>query len=859
MSLQVPINIEDELRTSYLDYAMSVIIGRAIPDVRDGLKPVHRRILWGMQELRNTHAQPYKKSAKVVGEVMGNYHPHGDAAIYDALVRMAQDFSMRDPLADGQGNFGSVDGDPPAAMRYTEVRMARLAEELLADVDKDTVEWQPNYDESRKEPVVLPARFPNLLVNGANGIAVGMATNIPPHNLSEVIDGTIAIIRRPETSVGELLEVIKGPDFPTGGIIRGRGGIGQAYATGRGSITVRARAGFEEIGRREAIVVTELPYQVNKARLLEKIAELVREKRIEGIHDLRDESDRDGMRMVIELKTAAVGQVVLNQLYRMTALQTTFGVINLSIVRGRPRVLDLKQALVAFVEHRRDVVTRRSRFELRAAEARAHILEGLLVAVDNIDEVVHLIRAADSPPAAKAALCERFGLSDGQAQAILEMRLQRLTGLERDKLRAELERLRADIERLRAILADEALLMDVVVTELEEVKQQYGSPRRTEIVAEEGDLSIEDLIAEEDMVVTLTHRGYVKRTALSDYRAQKRGGKGVTGMETRDEDFVLELFVASTHQEVLFLTSRGRAFIKKVFEVPLAGRASKGKALVNFIPVEPEEKVAALLPLPEFQAGHYLVTATRLGYVKKTDLMAYANIRSSGLIAFALAEDDELVGVAITDGKQEVLLSTRDGMSIRFPEEQVRPMGRGTRGVKGIELREGDEVVGMAVVAEGGPSSVLIVGANGFGKMTPVEEYRRQHRGGVGLMTLRVTERTGPVVGVFLVHMGDQLMLVTSAGKVIRTRVEGIRVTGRVAQGVCLVKLGDQERVVSVERLADTDYEGGTTPPPPFPEVDGEEGQDCEPVGVDAAEPDLAGAEEPEPAPGGGDDPSEAG
>lgn len=814
MVQHIPVNIEDEMRTSYLDYAMSVIIGRAIPDVRDGLKPVHRRLLWGMHELRNTHSQPHKKSAKVVGEVMGNYHPHGDAALYEALVRMAQDFSMREPLADGQGNFGSVDGDRPAAMRYTEVRMTRLAEELLADIEKDTVDWQPNYDESRKEPLVLPARFPNLLVNGANGIAVGMATNIPPHNLMEIINGTIELIKNPEATIADLMEFITGPDFPTGGIIRGRSGIGRAYATGRGSITVRAKADFETIGKREAIVVTELPYQVNKARLLEKIAELVREKKLEGIADLRDESDRDGMRMVIEIKRAAVGQIILNQLYRMTALQTTFGVINLSIVRGRPQVLDLKQTLQAFILHRKEVVQRRSRFELRNAEQRAHIVKGLLIAVDNIDEVVRIIRSSPNQPAARDGLRDRFGLSQDQAQAILDMRLGRLTGLERDKLREELEMLMKLIERLQAILADEGLLFDVIVEELEEIRNKYGSARRTEIVAEEGDLSIGDLIAEEDTVVTVTHRGYIKRTPLTVYRAQRRGGKGVTGMETREEDFVAELFVSSTHQPVMFLTTRGRAFIKMVYEIPAAGRASRGKALVNFIDVEDDEKVASVLPVPDFVEGHYLVTATKFGYVKKTDLMAYANIRSSGLIAVRLDDGDELIGVTITDGDHDLLLGTRQGMAIRFGEAQVRPMGRGTRGVKGIDLREDDEVIGMAVVSSEGPSSLLIVSSGGFGKLTPVDEYRRQNRGGKGLMTLRITERNGPVVGLRLVAMEDHLMILTSAGKVIRTPVEGIRVTGRVAKGVRLVRLGRQESVVGIERLAEPDEEDQPISPP---------------------------------------------
>jgi DNA gyrase subunit A len=851
MAQHIPVNIEDEMRTSYLDYAMSVIIGRAIPDVRDGLKPVHRRLLWGMYELRNLHSQPYKKSAKVVGEVMGNYHPHGDAALYEALARMAQDFSMRERLADGQGNFGSVDGDRPAAMRYTEVRMTRLAEELCEDIEKETVDWTPNYDESRREPNVLPARFPNLLVNGANGIAVGMATNIPPHNLTEVINGTVALIRNPDMTVAELMEHITGPDFPTGGTICGRTGIGRAYATGRGSITVRAKTDFETIGKHEAIVVTEIPFQVNKARLLEKIAELVRDKRIEGIADLRDESDRDGMRMVVELKAGTMGQVVLNQLFQMTPLQTSIGMINLSIVQGRPKVLDLKQTLQAFVQHRREVVQRRTRFELRTAEQRAHIVRGLLVAVDNIDEVVHLIKAAASPQEAKDALCARFSLSPDQAQAILDMRLSRLTGLERDKLREELRQLEELIARLRAILADEQLLLNVIIDELEKIREQYGTARRTEIVAEEGDLSIADLIAEEETVVTVTHRGYIKRTPLTVYRAQRRGGKGVSGMETRDEDFVAELFVSSTHQPVLFLTSRGRAFVKMVYEIPAAGRASRGKALVNFIGVEPEEKIAAVLPVPEFVEGHYLVTATKAGMVKKTDLMAYSKIRASGIIAVSLDEGDELFAVRITDGSNDFLLGTRQGMAIRFDESQVRPMGRGTRGVKGIKLREDDEVIGMAVVGESGADSVLVVSEGGFGKRTPVDRYPVQRRGGKGRMTLRITDRNGSVVALKLVAREDHVMILTSAGMVIRTPVEGIRVTGRVAKGVCLVRLGEQERVVGAERLADPEGEerpvsqpidpsSGETPLPEDLEDVDEPEEDEEPLDDDEDE-DAAG------------------
>ncbi|MCC6747659.1 MAG: DNA gyrase subunit A [Deltaproteobacteria bacterium] len=808
--LTIHTSIEQEMRSSFMDYAMSVIISRALPNVRDGLKPVHRRILYAMHQLRNFHNQPYKKSARVVGDVIGKYHPHGDAAVYDALVRMAQDFSLRYPLVDGQGNFGSIDGDPPAAMRYTEIRMARIGAEMLADIEMETVDWQPNYDDKELEPVILPARIPNLLVNGAQGIAVGMATNIPPHNLNEIVEATVALIRNPRITTAELLQLVPGPDFPTSAFIYGRAGILSAYETGRGQICMRARTEVEEHpkSKRQAIIVSELPYQVNKARLMEKIAELVKEKRIDGISDLRDESDRDGIRVVVELKRDAVPEVVLNQLYKQTPLQETFGVNMVAIVDGRPALLSLKELLRQFVDHRRDVVTRRTVYQLREAEKRAHILEGLRIALDNLDEVIELIRRASSPAEAKSGLIERFALSEVQAQAILDMRLQRLTGLEREKILEELREVLAQIAYLQDLLADTAKLMEVVVTELQEIKEKYGDARRTEIVDASGEINLEDMIAEEATVVTVTHSGYIKRNPINDYRAQKRGGKGVTGMATRDEDFVRELFVANTHDLILMFTNQGRVYYKKVYEIPEAGRAARGKAIVNLLELKDGENVQQMLAVKEIREGLFVVMATRRGLIKKTDLLEFSNIRTTGIIAIELEEGDELTDVKLSDGTKHILINTRQGMCIRFPEEQVRPMGRATRGVRGITLREDDAMVGMAVLDSDSQASVVTVCENGYGKRTAAAEFGEQNRGGIGLIAIKTTERNGLVVGSKVVEGDDELMMITGAGKVIRMRVKDISVIGRNTQGVRLIRLDESERVVSVERLAETEELG---------------------------------------------------
>jgi DNA gyrase subunit A len=803
----LPINIETEMKHAYLDYAMSVIVGRALPDVRDGLKPVHRRILFAMHELKNHWNTSYKKSARVVGDVIGKYHPHGDSAVYDALVRMAQDFSMREMLVDGQGNFGSVDGDPPAAMRYTEVRMARLATELLGDIDKATVDFADNYDGSLSEPVVLPAAFPNLLVNGSGGIAVGMATNVPPHNLGEVIDATILIARNPDAGIDELLACVPGPDFPTGGTICGRAGIFQAYSTGRGVITIRAKSEIEENGDRERIAVYELPYQVNKARLLEKIAELVKEKRIEGISGLRDESDRSGMRVVIELKREAVAQVVLNQLYKMTPLQSSFGVINLAISDGRPKVFTLKGSIQAFLDFREQVVRRRCSFELDKARARQHILEGLKIALDNIDEVVALIRRSADPDEARAGLISRFALTEVQAREILSMRLQRLTGLERDKILAEIAALEIEIAHLVSLLANRGLLIDLLVEELERLRAAYVTPRRTEIVDDDTDLEVEDLIAVEDMAVTVSSLGYIKRTPVAEYRAQHRGGKGLTGMETSDDDFVAKLFVASTHAHVLFFSDRGKAYLKKVYQVPLGGRTAKGKAIVNFVGMEPGEKVAAVLPVGEFSENRFVLTATRAGYIKKTDLMAYSQIRASGIIGVVIDDGDALIGAETVGDADHIVLGTREGQSIRFDGGQVRPMGRQSRGVRGIEVRRedggDDAVVGLAVVPAETEEALLTVSERGFGKRTVLSEYRPQNRGGRGLLTMKANERNGKVVDIRRVRDEDHLMLITDGGKLIRLAAATIPTVGRNTMGVRLIRLAENERVVAVERLAD--------------------------------------------------------
>ena len=802
---KVPVYIEDEMRQSYVDYAMSVIVGRALPDVRDGLKPVHRRVLFAMHDMGNHWNNAYRKSARVVGDVIGKYHPHGDAAAYDTIVRLAQNFSMRYCLVDGQGNFGSVDGDPPAAMRYTEIRMARIAEEILADIDKETVDFLPNYDDSLKEPSVLPSRLPNLLVNGASGIAVGMATNIPPHNLNEVIDGLIALVERPELTIDELMEYIPGPDFPTAGFIHGREGINQGYKTGRGSVQMRARVFTETVKRtgKEQIIVSEIPYMVNKTRLLEQMANLVNDKKIEGIADLRDESDRDGMRIVIELKRDAVPQIVINSLYKHTSLQETFGVNMLAIIDNRPKLLNLKEILEAFLGHRRETVIRRTAHDLRKAEERLHILEGLKIALDNLDAVITLIRESPDPRSAREGLMTSFGLSEAQSQAILEMRLQRLTGLERDKIIEEYRATEATIAELRGILADEKRVYAIIVDELREVKEAFGDERRTAIVDRAEDISIEDLIVEEDMVVTVSHEGYIKRNPITLYRAQHRGGKGKVGTTTRDEDFVEALFVASTHSHILFFTTIGKVYRIKVHELPQGGRSAKGRPVVNLLQLQDGEKVSAFLPVREFQEGRYVIFATRRGLVKKTDLMAYSSPRVTGIRAIALEENDSLIGVQLTDGDQDILLSTMDGQSIRFKEEQVRPTGRDTMGVIGIRLEEDDQVVSMEVLHPG--ASILTVSDKGMGKRTGIDEYRSQGRGGRGLITMKTTDRTGRVVGVQQVVDEDQLMLITDGGKIIRLRIGDLRVIGRNTQGVHLIDLDDGERVVSLARLAEDD------------------------------------------------------
>ena len=801
----IPVDIETEMGQSYVDYAMSVIVGRALPDVRDGLKPVHRRVLYAMHDMGNTWNNAYRKSARVVGDVIGKYHPHGDAAAYDAIVRLAQDFSMRYCLVDGQGNFGSVDGDPPAAMRYTEIRMARIAQELLSDIDKETVDFLPNYDDSLEEPSVLPSRLPNLLINGASGIAVGMATNIPPHNLGEVIDGLIALVERPELTIDQLMEHIPGPDFPTGGFIQGREGIVQGYKTGRGSVPIRARVSTETVKRtgREQVIVSEIPYMVNKTRLLEQIAHLVNDKKVEGISDLRDESDRDGMRIVVELKRDAMAEITINALYKHTSLQESFGVNMLAIIEGRPKLLNLKEILLAFLGHRRETILRRTAYDLRKAEERLHILEGLKIALDHLDAVIALIRESRDPRSAREGLMSGFGLSEAQAQAILEMRLQRLTGLERDKIIEERRATLAAIAELRAILADAKKVDAIVVDELREIKDAYGDGRRTAILDKADEISIEDLIVDEDMVVTVSHEGYIKRNPVTLYRAQHRGGKGKVGTTTKEEDFVEYVFVASTHSHILFFTTIGKVYRIKVHELPQASRSAKGRPVVNLLQLQDNEKVSAFLPVREFQEGRYVVFATQNGLVKKTALMAYSSPRASGIRAIALEENDSLIGVRLTDGDQEILLSTVDGQAIRFKEEQVRATGRGTMGVIGIRLEQDDQVVSMEVLRPG--ASVLTVSDNGMGKRTATDEYRLQGRGGRGTITMKTTERTGRVVGVQQVVDEEQLMLITDGGKIIRLRVADIRVIGRNTQGVRLIDLDNGERVVSLTRLAEED------------------------------------------------------
>ena len=837
MSTRVLVSIEDEMRQSYLDYAMSVIVGRALPDARDGLKPVHRRVLYAMNELGLDWNRSYKKSARIVGDVIGKYHPHGDTAAYDTLVRMAQDFSLRYPLVDGQGNFGSVDGDTAAAMRYTEARLARIATELLADIDRETVDFIPNYDDSEREPAVLPAKIPNLLLNGAAGIAVGMATNIPPHNLREIVDGCIALLENPDLGSIELMRYIPGPDFPTGGFICGSGPIRDAYATGRGILQMRASAEIEEDPKtgRETIIVDAIPYQVNKARLIERIAELVNEKKIEGISDLRDESDRHGMRIVIELKRDAVSQVVLNQLFKLTPMQESFGINLLAIVEGRPKLLTLREALRVFLDHRREVVTRRTIYDLRKAEERLHILEGLKIALDNLDAVIALIRAAASPAVAKAGLCSQFGLSEVQAQAILDMRLQRLTNLEREKIIEEHREVTELIARLKAILADRGEVDKIIVTELQEMRERYGDDRRTTIVASNDDISIEDLIPREDVVVTVSHAGYIKRIAASEYRAQRRGGRGKVGATAREEDFIANIFVASTHDTILFFTSEGRVHWRKVHEIPQGARASRGKAIVNLLQLGPDEQITAFLPVARFEEGRHVFFATQRGTVKKTELMAYSNRRAAGIVAIGLDEGDHLIGVRLVEQGQEVLLSTRNGKAIRFAESDVRAMGRGAGGVRGIALDDDDQVVAVDILSPG--RMILSVSERGQGKCTELDEYRVTGRGGKGIFTMKVTDKTGAVMGIVQVSADDELMLVTDRGRLIRIRVADIRVAGRNTQGVKLLDVDEGERVVSLARVVENDTSETAAPAAtenPEAAIDADPGE-----GEDGGEPEA--------------------
>jgi DNA gyrase subunit A len=879
---RVRVNIEDELRESYLAYAMSVIIGRALPDVRDGLKPVHRRVLFAQHEQKNTFQSPYKKSARIVGDVIGKYHPHGDTAVYDTMVRMAQGFSMRYPLVDGQGNFGSVDGDPPAAMRYTEVRMTRLSGELLADLEKETVDWQPNYDGSEREPVVLPAAFPNLLVNGSGGIAVGMATNMPPHNLAEVVRATLALVADPTLTVDQLMAFVPGPDFPTGGFLVGREGIGSAYRTGRGIVRMRARTEFEldEQGEESAIVVSEIPYQVNKARLLERIDELVRDKKIEGIRLLRDESDRQGMRIYIGLKRGVMGQVVLNQLFAMTAMQASFGIINLAIVNGQPRVLDLRELLVHFINHRRDVVTRRCRYELRKAEERAHILEGYLKALDHIDPIVALIKASRTPEEARQGLMASFAFSEVQAQSILELRLQRLTGFERDKIREEYLEIQATITRLQAILGSDALLMGVIGDELRQIEAQYTDPRRTEIIAATGEMEMEDLIADEDMVVITTADGYIKRTLLAEYRTQRRGGRGRMGMTTKTEDVVTNLFVASAHTLLLVFTNRGQVYGLKVWELPRGGITASGKAIVNLIPIEKEELIRSIVAVDDLDdATKSLVFVTRQGTVKRTMLGQYKNLRSSGLIALRLDDGDDLVSVQTAPPSAQVLLMNAQGKAIIFGIDDIRATGRATFGVRGIRLQQRDEVVAMDILEAGGAPgtvvdeappddtaavapepeeppeeaedafgaegleevaevddatpTVLVVTRNGFGKRTPLAQFRLQRRGGMGLRALPFSPRNGPVVSMCRVRSTDDVMVVTDGGTVIRMPVGQIRTCSRAARGVSVIKLDSGERVVAIYAVPPGEDEVAEGTP-------AELGEPTEVVGIEGADRDAA-------------------
>ena len=796
----VPIRIEEEMKKSYIDYAMSVIVGRALPDVRDGLKPVHRRILYSMYEAGMTADKPYKKSARVVGDVLGRYHPHGDTAVYDAMVRLAQDFSTRYPLVDGHGNFGSIDGDSAAAMRYTEVRMSKAAAELLRDIDKETIDFVPNYDDSLEEPSVLPSRLPNLLVNGSSGIAVGMATNIPPHNLGEIIDGVIKLIDNPQVTVKELMNTIKGPDFPTGGVIMGREGIRQAYETGRGSIRVRGVTRVEQLNNGKGrILITELPYLVNKAKLIEKIAELVRDKKIDGITDLRDESDRTGMRVVIELRRDANPQVILNQLYKHTQLQDNFGVIMLALVDGEPRVLNLKETLFHYLEHQKDVVVRRTRYELKKAEERLHIVEGLRIAIDHIDEVIRTIRQSRDVETAKNNLMERFALTEKQAQAIVDMRLGKLSGLERDKLEEEYRDLIAKIAYYRNVLGDERMVLNIIKEELVTVRDKYGDKRRTQISMEVDSLETEDLIAEEDIVIAITHRGYIKRQPISTYRIQKRGGRGISAITTKEEDFVEHLFITTTHHYLLFFTNKGKVYRLKGYEITEAGRQAKGTAIVNLLSLTAEDKVTAVIPVKEYTQGQYLLTATKNGIVKKTSLVEYDSARKDGIIALTLDEGDELVGVKLTQGGDDVILATQNGMAIRFNEKDVRSMGRASRGVKGIDLTGTDRVVGMEIIKT--DADLLVVTQNGFSKRTRLSEFRTQNRGGKGVINMKITPRNGAIVGILAVCEDDEAMIITQDGIMIRVPVKGISLMGRATQGVKTMRLGENDKVVALARV----------------------------------------------------------
>jgi len=803
---RTPINVEEEMKRSYLDYAMSVIVGRALPDVRDGLKPVHRRVLYAMHETGNSSDKAYRKSARTVGAVIGRYHPHGDSAVYDTIVRLAQDFSMRYPLVDGQGNFGSVDGDPPAAMRYTEIRLQKLAHEMLRDIEKETVDFVPNYDDSEREPVLIPAGFPNLLVNGSSGIAVGMTTNVPPHNLTEVVEGIKLLVANPDADLNDLMEVIPGPDFPTAATIQGTAGIREAYATGRGRLRLRARAVIEPHASRkdrEVIIIRELPYQVNKAMLIEEMADLVRDKRVEGISDIRDESDRDGIRVVIELKRDENASVILNQLYKFTRLQITFGVINLALVNGRPQQLPLKSMLQHFIDFRREVVVRRTIFDLRKAEERAHILEGLKVAIDNLDEVVSLIRASKTPQEAKEALRLRFKFSDKQAQAILDMRLQRLTGLERQKIVDEYEATLKLIAKLQGILASEPLQLQIVIDELDKIKNTFGDARRTEIEPVADELSLEDLIDEEDVVITVSATGYIKRTPLSTYEAQQRGGKGRIGMRTREEDVVRDLFVASTHDYILVFTSAGKLHWLKVHRIPEVGSAGRGKAVVNLIQIMPNEKVRAMIAVREFDDEHFVVLATRRGFIKKTPLSAFSRPRANGIIALTIEDDDDLLSAGLSSGGDEIFMATARGQSIRFNENDVRAMGRNARGVIGVRISKEDQCVGMEVLS--GKPDILTVSANGYGKRTPIEEYRLQGRGGSGIINMRASKRNGDVKATLEVTDDDHLLIITANGKIIRMNVAGISRIGRATQGVRVIQLDEDDVVVSAIRAAETE------------------------------------------------------